>query len=105
MRSRATRIHPHLLVNKYVDGVPYANRVLNMSETGIALCKGVEPTHRPGAATLIELVLGRSQAPLWIECMEARVADDGCQAFAFANMSVPNRRIVRRFVAHHSLDS
>ena len=105
MRSRATRIQPHILVNKYVDGVPYANTVVDLSESGIALRKGVEPDHREGSQILIELVLDSAKAPLWIECESARSSGQQLEAFAFANMGVPNRRIVRRFVEHRSLDS
>ena len=103
MRSRATRIQPHILVNKYVDGVPYANKVIDLSESGIALCKGVEPDHREGAQILIELVLDSAKAPLWIECEPARSSGPTLEAFAFSNMGVPNQRIVRRFVKHRSL--
>jgi hypothetical protein len=104
MRSRATRIQPHILVNKYVDGVPYANTVVDLSESGIALRKGVEPDHRKDAQILIELVLNSAKAPLWLECESARSSGPHFEAFAFADMSVPNQRIVRRFVEHRSLD-
>jgi len=104
MHCRATRIQPHILVNKYVDGVPYANKVVDLSESGIALSSGVEPDHREGAQILIELVLDSANPPLWIECEPVRSEGSQFDAFVFSNIGVPNQRIVRRFVEHRSLD-
>ena len=98
MVSRAHRIEPYLLANKYVDGIPYANRVVNLSESGIALRNGVEPDHGDSARIVIELVLDDSKAGLWVECEHVRFADAQCEALKFVKMSVPNRLTVRKFV-------
>ena len=98
MVSRAHRIEPYLLANKYVDGVPYANRVINLSESGIALRNGVEPDHGDSNRIMVELVLDDSKAGLWVECERVRVADAQCEALKFVKMSVPNRLIVRKFI-------
>ena len=98
MVSRAHRIEPHLLVNKCVDGIPYANRVINLSESGIAIRNGVEPDHGDSDRIMIELVLGDSEAGLWVECEHIRVADVRHEALRFVKMSVPNRLIVRKFI-------
>ena len=105
MHRRATRIRPHIMVNKYVDGVPYANTVVDLSESGIALRKGVEPKHAEGAQLLIELVLENAKGPLWVECEPARSQGTQFEAFSFTNMAIPNQRIVRRFIENRTSDA
>ena len=103
MRQRASRIEPYLLANKYVDGVPFAAKVKNLSESGVALQCAVEPEHREGAHIVLELVIDSVQAPLWLDCKPARFADANTEAFSFVNMNVANRRIVNRFIRGYQL--
>ena len=103
MRQRASRIEPYLLANKYVDGVPFATKVKNLSESGVALQYAVEPEHREGAHIVLELVIDSIQAPLWLDCKPARFADANTEAFSFINMNVANQRIVNRFIRGHQL--
>lgn len=104
MVSRAYRIEPYLLANKYVDGVPYANRVRNLSESGIALRNGVEPDHGDSCRIMIELVFDDNKAGLWLECERVRVADVQHEALRFVNMSVPNRFMLRKFIDTFRVD-
>ena len=103
MQDRSARIQPHLLVNKYVDGVPYANKVLNLSESGVALSSSVEPEHREGAHVVLELVIDTVKTPLWLECTPIRRSLPRIDAFEFTNVDVANQRIMKRFVDAHRI--
>ena len=105
MRDRAPRIQPDLIVNKYVDGVPYLSFVKDLSMSGIALGMSIEPSHRRKSNILVELALEDGLAPIWLNCVEARQISSGGCALAFKNLGGSERRSLKKFLQRYRLDS
>ena len=101
MQAREIRVRPNLMLNKYVDGVPYASVVVDISESGIMFETGIEPVRRSTAATLIEFVLEDGATPFWVEGDFVRRTDNNAEAFRFRRMRSSERSRLRSFISQH----
>lgn len=96
-RRRSRRINTDLLVNKFIDGLPHANRLLELNPFGCLLEELLEPSVKRELYPLelaLPASLGGTRLWLWGRPVWRR---DGRTALRFVGVDPLDRAALRRF--------
>jgi hypothetical protein len=95
-RRTAKRAGVEILLNKYIDGFPYACRALDLSMGGILVRRIHEPSLRREAYPL-EIGVPGAETPIWI--WTRPVWTRGArQALRFMGMTAQDRNALQQYV-------
>ena len=95
-RRSARRAGTNILLNKYIDGFPYACRAIDISTSGILVRRISEPELARETYPL-EIGIPGADAPIWV--WSRPVWNRGPrQALRFVAMAAKDREVLRRFV-------